>query len=292
MCRNATRILVTHQTQWLHSCSRVIVMQAGTIVTDAPWTLLKDSENLPKVLRNLELRHGLASPTYTAQHQPQPELIPDTIPAMELHSHSQKELHLGTNQAQEDNIHGGPLSFPLVDHASEHSSPMAPLLAGLGQEDDADDGASGAADFTTAFDTMRMLDGNALKRGPAEAIGGAVETEDVEVVIEQQSDNEKVKDGIVESIPDSGVVELAAVSKGPSKATESLGTPKQAIDGSSSASDTCAPLVAGVSCAMIQCVRISIMLGATFLSTPDIYHLTLASCHLHREYSLCLFARP
>jgi hypothetical protein len=39
--RGATRILVTHQTQWLHACDRVLVLRDGAIAADGPWAALR-----------------------------------------------------------------------------------------------------------------------------------------------------------------------------------------------------------------------------------------------------------
>jgi hypothetical protein len=46
-CRGCTRVLVTHQTQWLHACDRVLVMRAGAIVADGPWSRLQADPLLP-----------------------------------------------------------------------------------------------------------------------------------------------------------------------------------------------------------------------------------------------------
>lgn len=41
-------MLVTHQSQWLHACTRALVMRGGKIIIDSPWIPLQDSTNLPE----------------------------------------------------------------------------------------------------------------------------------------------------------------------------------------------------------------------------------------------------
>jgi hypothetical protein len=46
MRRGRTRLLVTHQTQWLHACDRVMVVRNGAIVADGPWNQLMADTSL------------------------------------------------------------------------------------------------------------------------------------------------------------------------------------------------------------------------------------------------------
>lgn len=39
--RGTTRILITHQTQWLHACDRVLVLRCGAVVADGAWADLR-----------------------------------------------------------------------------------------------------------------------------------------------------------------------------------------------------------------------------------------------------------
>jgi hypothetical protein len=39
-------VLVTHQTQWLHACGRVLVVRRGRVIADGPWAALRDDPDL------------------------------------------------------------------------------------------------------------------------------------------------------------------------------------------------------------------------------------------------------
>jgi ABC-type glutathione transport system ATPase component len=45
---------VTHQTQWLHACDRVLVMRHGAIVADGPWATLAADPSLPELQQAAE----------------------------------------------------------------------------------------------------------------------------------------------------------------------------------------------------------------------------------------------
>lgn len=47
-------MLVTHQTQWLHACDRVLVMRSGAIVADGPWAELAADPSLPELQQQAE----------------------------------------------------------------------------------------------------------------------------------------------------------------------------------------------------------------------------------------------
>lgn len=47
VCRKATRVLVTHQSQWLHACPRVLIMHGGKVIVDSPWTPLQEPSMNP-----------------------------------------------------------------------------------------------------------------------------------------------------------------------------------------------------------------------------------------------------
>lgn len=223
---------MTHQTQWLHSCSRVIVLQAGTILADAPWKRLQHSDNLPQGLSNLTAPDQRVQ---DAQSNPGVHiLVPSSHPPphMTQHNpnHSQKSLHLERDpdlNGAGDN--GSPPGHPTADEAAAHSSPMGATLAEPGQEDeaavDADTvGAVGSVSIPT--DSRQKWDSS------ARVAVGAVDTKDVEVKAGYENDTEK--EGKAESLPGSSVVELAATSKA------AVSSPKRPSDGTSS-DDTCAP---------------------------------------------------
>ena len=68
-CRACTRLLVTHQTQWLHACDRVLVLRDGAIVADGSWAQLRTD----LTLHELQLPPG------------ENDLAPDwTLPAPEI----------------------------------------------------------------------------------------------------------------------------------------------------------------------------------------------------------------
>lgn len=246
-CRNATRILVTHQTQWLHSCSRALVMQAGSIVADAPWKLLRASDTLPDGLTDLELRRPSSSPNSPDQTPPGAVSAAATPPTQRHRFSIEKQTRLQRTSSS--------ASSPVAElyatvYATAHSGPMAPVLAELGHEEEA-----AAETPTAAFDSIGVLyEDPAAPGAPAQALGEAVEAEDLDVLVVQGGEKgEKggTQHALVESIPESEVVELAAVSKSPSKAADSLGTPKRGSDGSSSVPDTCVPAVACNSCRIL-----------------------------------------
>jgi hypothetical protein len=47
--RGCTRVLVTHQTQWLHACDRVYVLRRGAVIGEGPWKDLHQRADLPEL---------------------------------------------------------------------------------------------------------------------------------------------------------------------------------------------------------------------------------------------------
>lgn len=51
MCKDKTRVLVTHSVDFLHLCDRIIVMKNGRIVSLGTYEDLKSSDHLASVLK-------------------------------------------------------------------------------------------------------------------------------------------------------------------------------------------------------------------------------------------------
>lgn len=204
LCRNATRLLVTHQTQWLHSCSRVVVLQAGSILADAPWTSLKDSDN--KELQSILFHHGQGM----QQHSSSSPAKSDTSHSSHIPAPETIQKQLQTNPvavaADAGNVEDSTGSLEFVEAASAHSSPMAPVLAQPGQEEEASSvHGTGTAGLGDEDSDQTATHTNPLFNNIADA---KVESHND---VGNQSKGEK--EDKLHSPGSTAVVELAAVSK-------------------------------------------------------------------------------